>query len=225
MWANLATFARVLDEPTVTAMNTGAATLALCSFCLVLLAYARRTFGRDARWTWAGVLVVVTGVSVVVPVGLRGSGEPVADTQALWSESVEDPVPATTVSPVAGEVTADVGGVVSAEAVAATRPPCRLAGCAPMSASTFTVACCIARSGVDPPRSCSPSSPQDHWIVPASNASAPPGARCMVIEWVAVPGAYVDPATCRRCGTDSVVDDSLIAPGEREPLSRSSFHS
>jgi len=75
MWANLATFVRVLDERTVTTMNSGAATLALCSFCLLLLAYARRTFGREARWTWAAVLVVVVGTSVVVPVALRGAGE------------------------------------------------------------------------------------------------------------------------------------------------------
>jgi hypothetical protein len=75
MWANLATFARVLDKGTVTAMNRGAATLALCSFCLLLLAYTRRTFGSNARAMLAALFVVVAGTSVIVPVALRGAGE------------------------------------------------------------------------------------------------------------------------------------------------------
>src|SRR5205085_9779640 len=46
-----------------------------------------------------------------------------------------------------------------------------------------------------------------------------------VIEWVAEPGAYVEPASWSRSGTNCVVDDRSISPGGREPLSRSSFHS
>src|SRR5690349_8475110 len=41
-----------------------------------------------------------------------------------------------------------VGGVLSVDAVTATSPECRVAGCAFMSASRFTVACWIAGSGV-----------------------------------------------------------------------------
>jgi predicted AlkP superfamily phosphohydrolase/phosphomutase len=98
MWANLATFARVLDNRTVTAMNRGAATLALCSFCLLLIAYARRTFGRERGRAWAGVLVFVAGTAVVVPVALRGVGETSAVGGATPSEAVEDSAPATPAS-------------------------------------------------------------------------------------------------------------------------------
>ena len=34
------------------------------------------------------------------------------------------------------------------------------------------MACCMRTSGVDPPRSCVPSRPHDHWIVPAPKTSA-----------------------------------------------------
>src|SRR5437879_4080476 len=72
--------------------------------------------------------------------------------------------------------------------VAATRLACSVAGCAAMSASRFTVACCIARSVDDGPKSCSLSRPHDHCTVPALNTSAPLGARYSVRLWVAVPG-------------------------------------
>ena len=65
-----------------------------------------------------------------------------------------------------------------------------VAGCTPMSANRFTVACRIAVPGVEPPRSCVPSSPHDHWTVPAANTSALP-TRCSVSECVAVPGRVV----------------------------------
>ena len=51
-------------------------------------------------------------------------------------------------SPSFGDVIADVGALVSVDAVAAVRPACSVAGCTPMSANRFTVACCIAESGV-----------------------------------------------------------------------------
>ena len=38
-------------------------------------------------------------------------------------------------------------GVVSVEAVAATRPDCSVAGCTPMSANRLTVACCMRDIG------------------------------------------------------------------------------
>ena len=58
--------------------------------------------------------------------------------------------PLSTVPPAAGEVTIDVGAKTSADFAAATSgvdgsaPICSEPGCAPMSASRFTVACCIA---------------------------------------------------------------------------------
>src|ERR1700704_4287473 len=66
MWANLDTFASVLDAETVTAMMRGAATLTIASVSFVLLAWVRRAFGfpgaaaapgarvgRDGRWPYA----------------------------------------------------------------------------------------------------------------------------------------------------------------------------
>ncbi len=105
-------------------------------------------------------------------------------------------VPATTagsftgiVVPAVGEVMLEVGGVVSVEAVAGVRPDCSVAGCTPMSANRFTVACRAASSAVSlGPRSWFESSPQDHCTVPAPNTRAPLGARYSVIECVAAPG-------------------------------------
>src|SRR3954464_3112280 len=48
--------------------------------------------------------------------------------------------------PVAGEPIVDVGGATSADGVPGVNPPCSSAGCAPMSPSRLTVACC--RGGV-----------------------------------------------------------------------------
>src|SRR5262249_58810861 len=52
-----------------------------------------------------------------------------------------------TVAPV-GPVMNEAGAVVSEEAVAATRPGCKLPGWLPISAKRFTVACCTRTSGV-----------------------------------------------------------------------------
>ena len=79
--------------------------------------------------------------------------------------------------PEAGEVIVETGGVVSAEAVAVVSPVRMVAGWAPMSANRFTVACCIAVSGVVVLTSWLPSSPHDHCTVPAPNTSAPLAAR------------------------------------------------
>src|SRR4051794_39025960 len=83
--------------------------------------------------------------------------------------------------PAAGAVMTDVGTVWSAEAVAATRPDWREPGCTPMSANRFTVACRMGVLGVVLPSLWVPSSPQDHWIVPAPNTSAPLAARYSVV--------------------------------------------
>ena len=66
---------------------------------------------------------------------------------------------------------------MSVEAVAATSPGWSEPGCTPMSASRFTVACRMLASGVVAVSLWVPSRPQDHWIVPAENTSAPPAAR------------------------------------------------
>ena len=51
--------------------------------------------------------------------------------------------PGSRLAPEAGEVMVDTGGVVSAEADAASNPACSVAGWTPMSANRFTVACCM----------------------------------------------------------------------------------
>src|SRR4051794_29833345 len=70
-------------------------------------------------------------------------------------------VPSATVAPAPGAETADVGAVRLVDAVAAVRPAMRVAGCAPMSARRFTVACCMLRSTAPPP-GFSASRPQAH---------------------------------------------------------------
>src|SRR5262249_21465397 len=50
------------------------------------------------------------------------------------------------IEPPVGETIVEVGAVVSVDAVAATSPAWRVAGCTPMSANRFTVACCIRTS-------------------------------------------------------------------------------
>ena len=72
MWANLFTFALVLDAATVTAMTEGVATLAAAAFSFLLLAWARRAAGRH-RAPLAFLLLVIAGASVAVPVAGRAS--------------------------------------------------------------------------------------------------------------------------------------------------------
>ena len=108
---------------------------------------------------------------------------------------------ATSIRPT-GETIVELGAAESADAVAAISADCSVAGCAPMSANRFTVACCIARSGTcaaGEPRSCSESRPHAHCTVPAPNTSAPLAWRYSV--------------RCVRRGADAdggtVVDDLL----------------
>src|SRR5262249_14009959 len=99
--------------------------------------------------------------------------------------------PAAIDAPDAGEAIADVGGVVSVLADAATTGACSVDGCEPMSASMFTVACCMSRSGVADPKSLSvswcTSRPHTHCTVPALKTSAPlewrEGARLWGAGW------------------------------------------
>ena len=86
-------------------------------------------------------------------------------------------VPLAIDAPDAGVLIVATGPVVSVDAVAATRPVIRVAGCAFMSARRLTVACCMRGSAAAPAPSCSWSRPHAHWIEPAENTSAPLGAR------------------------------------------------
>jgi hypothetical protein len=75
MWANLYTFARVLDADTVIAMTRSAGTLVLASIAFMLLSRVRRAFGRERRWLFASGLVLIAVASIAVPVALRGRGK------------------------------------------------------------------------------------------------------------------------------------------------------
>ena len=44
----------------------------------------------------------------------------------------------------------ETGAIVSEDFVAISSPPCNVAGCMPMSANRFTVACCILASVLEP---------------------------------------------------------------------------
>ena len=68
-------------------------------------------------------------------------------------------------------------GMTSVVAVAGSSPAWSVVGCAFMSANRFTVACWMAALGVDGVSLWCPSSPQDHWTVPAPKTSAPLAAR------------------------------------------------
>jgi hypothetical protein len=81
----------------------------------------------------------------------------------------------------AGEVIVELGAVASVDCVSWTRPLCSVSGCAPMSASRLTVACCMRPSGAGTELpdavECWSSRPRLHWVVPAPKTSAPLGAR------------------------------------------------
>ena len=84
MWANVATFARVLDDNTVTAMAEGAAGLGAASALFLVLAWARGRYGPEARGMWAALLMTVAVGSVGAPLALRGGGTvPLLDARPL----------------------------------------------------------------------------------------------------------------------------------------------
>ncbi len=130
---------------------------------------------------------VVTGVKLKLQLLVPDAGCHVAPPSTDTSTPATTPpvslaVPVTltvpgTVAPGNGVLMTVTGAVVSVEAEAGTMPAARVPGCAPMSASRFTVACCMRRSVGAEPRSWTSSRPHDHWIVPAPNTSAPPGCR------------------------------------------------
>src|ERR1700690_1095216 len=57
-------------------------------------------------------------------------------------------VPACTVPPETGEVMVELGGVVSVDFEAGTKPDCNVVGWTPMSANRLMVACCMLKLAV-----------------------------------------------------------------------------
>src|SRR5262249_29964746 len=104
------------------------------------------------------------------PAGCHGPPSIETSTPASTPPPASAAVPARvlgvpTISPLGG-VMAEAGGVVSVDAVAVTRPACRLPGWQPISAKRLTVACCTRISGAEEPSSWLASSPQDQRTVP-----------------------------------------------------------
>ena len=129
------------------------------------------------------------------------------------------------IAPAAGAVIRDVGAAVSVDVVATVSPDCSVAGCAPMSASRLTVACCIGVPAAPDPRS---------WLRRAPRTTGPCRRRRPAPRWP--PGRGSGGGSRCRCRTSSrspaapgrhvdVVVDRSIRPAGREPLSRSSSHS
>lgn len=73
MWANVGTFALVLEDNTTNALRQGAAALAAASLLLLMSAVGQRHGGRRRR-LWAACVVTLAVASVVVPMALRGRG-------------------------------------------------------------------------------------------------------------------------------------------------------
>src|SRR5206468_3859163 len=107
-------------------------------------------------------VIVPLKLQLVVPVAFDQVAPPLSDT--CTPETMPPPasaaVPLTVIAdpdrklaPAAGDVIVDVGGAVSVEAAAATRPPCSVAGWTPISAKRLIVACCIRTSAAVPERS------------------------------------------------------------------------
>src|ERR1700730_13182383 len=131
---------------------------------------------------FAGCQVVPPSVDTSTPATTPPPASPAVPLMVTAAPSVR-------LAPEAGELICELGGVVSVDGLAATRPPSRLNGWAPMSAKRLTVACCIVLSG-EPPVGLS--RPHDHWTVPAPKTRAPEGARYMVRWCVAVELSWVD---------------------------------
>src|SRR4051794_16946738 len=92
-----------------------------------------------ARVRSAGCQLLPPSVEISTPATTPPTSDAVPETVVL--------APFAIAAPVEGDVIAEDGAVVSVDALAATSPAVRVAGCAPMSANRFTVACCIRGSG------------------------------------------------------------------------------
>jgi hypothetical protein len=75
MWANVATFGRVLDAGTTGVLRSNVVVLCGTSaLCLVVAEFRRRR--PEARFIWAFLLASIVGASIAGPLALRGSGVP-----------------------------------------------------------------------------------------------------------------------------------------------------
>src|SRR5215471_5768192 len=92
----------------------------------------------------AGAHVVPPSTDTSTPPTLPPLDSPPASTAVPLIVTV---TPAGVVPPLNGNPIDDVGGLASPEADAATRPARSAPACAPISASRFTVACCMASTG------------------------------------------------------------------------------
>ncbi len=83
MWRNLATFGKVLDPGTVTALGRSALALTGSSMlCLVLARLRRRS--PERRVAWAFLLMLITAASVAAPLAFRGPGSrPVLEARPI----------------------------------------------------------------------------------------------------------------------------------------------
>ncbi len=91
-------------------------------------------------------------VQVVVPLAGCHVFPPSTDTSmpatipppSLAVPDIVTALPDCTVAPEVGELMEEIGGLTSVEAEAGINPDCSVAGCTPISARRFTVACCMA---------------------------------------------------------------------------------
>jgi predicted AlkP superfamily phosphohydrolase/phosphomutase len=92
MWANVATFGRVLDGATNNALRASVAILAGTSaLCLLVGEFRRRR--PEARFVWASLLVAIVGASVAAPLAMRGSGVPPLLEAHAIEAGVDAPTP------------------------------------------------------------------------------------------------------------------------------------
>jgi predicted AlkP superfamily phosphohydrolase/phosphomutase len=74
MWANLQTFALVLEPDTVTHVVNGALTLVVAAAFFVFVGVLRAHLGQSGRTVWGLFFVIVAAGSIVAPLAVRGRG-------------------------------------------------------------------------------------------------------------------------------------------------------
>ena len=83
MWRNLATFGKVLDDATVTALRASALVLTAACVLFIGVAWLRRS-APAGRYAWAFLLVLIGAASVLAPLELRGAGiRPVLEAHTI----------------------------------------------------------------------------------------------------------------------------------------------
>jgi predicted AlkP superfamily phosphohydrolase/phosphomutase len=89
MWANVGTFALVLEARTTEALRASATVLAVISVLLLVIAIGQRYGGR--RRIWAGCVLALSVSSLVAPMALRGRGAILPDDGPTLRDSVDVP--------------------------------------------------------------------------------------------------------------------------------------